>query len=257
MKRALVVVVMVVLLMPAGAAAASSHVHEARFRSAALARTGSFELYLPPDYGRSRHRFPTLYLLHGSNSRASSFLDFGLQRDLDHLIARRRVPPMIVVMIQGGPGENDWLDTAAGHYASYVLETQALVDRVYRTLPTRIYRAIGGYSMGGFGAVNIALEHLDRFSVVESWSGFFDGLTPAVSSDRALFARLPLRAFFYGGDHDRTVSASENEPFAAELRGVGVRAGAAVYPGAHNSQLWSAHLSQMLAIVGRAFRGRR
>jgi len=256
-KRALVVVVMVVLLMPAGAAAASSHVHEARFRSAALARTGSFELYLPPDYGRSRHRFPTLYLLHGSNSRASSFLDFGLQRDLDHLIARRRVPPMIVVMIQGGPGENDWLDTAAGHYASYVLETQALVDRVYRTLPTRIYRAIGGYSMGGFGAVNIALEHLDRFSVVESWSGFFDGLTPAVSSDRPLFARLPLRAFFYGGDHDRTVSASENEPFAAELRGVGVRAGAAVYPGAHNSQLWSAHLSQMLAIVGRAFRGRR
>jgi len=256
-KRALVVVFMAALLVPAGAAAASSHVHEARFRSAALARAGSFELYLPPAYGRSRRRFPTLYLLHGSNARASSFLDFGLQRDLDHLIARRQVPPMIVVMIQGGPGENDWLDTSAGHYSSYVLETQALVDRVYRTLPTRAFRAIGGYSMGGFGAVDIALEHLDRFSVVESWSGFFDGLSSAVNSDRTLFARLPLRAFLYGGDRDRTVNPSENQPFAGELRGAGVRAGAAVYPGAHNSQLWSAHLTQMLTIVGRAFRGQR
>ncbi len=248
---------MATLLAPAGAAGASSHVHLARFRSAALARIGSFELYLPPEYGRSRRRLPTLYLLHGSDSRASSFLDFGLQRDLDGLIARRKVPPMIAVMIQGGPGENDWLDTAAGHYTSYVLEIQALVDRVYRTLPTRAYRAIGGYSMGGFGAVNIALEHLDRFSVAESWSGFFDGLSGAVNADRPLFARLPLRAFFYGGDRDRTVDSSENEPFAAELRGVGVRAGAAVYHGAHSPQLWSAHLTQMLAIVGRAFRGQR
>ena len=48
-------------------------------------------------------------------------------------------------------------------------------------------RGIAGLSMGGYGAVNIALRNLNLFSVVESWSGYFTqtptgpfaGATPA------------------------------------------------------------------------------
>jgi enterochelin esterase-like enzyme len=225
------------------------------YRSAALNGPGMFLVYLPPGYRSARRRYPTLYLLHGSDSQAGSFLGFGLKPTLDRLIAGGRVPPMIVVMPQGGPGENDWLNSKRARYEDFVLEVQAVVDRHFRTIAARRYRGIGGYSMGGFGAMNIALSHLDLFSVAESWSGFFDGLDTEVAADRPSFGRLPLRAFMYGGSHDTEVDSNEDQPFAGLLRFAGAHAGAAVYPGDHNAALWSAHLSQMLSLAGRSFRG--
>ena len=56
--------------------------------------------------------------------------------------------------------------------------------------------------MGGFGAMNVALSQLRRYSVVESWEGYFDNLTSKLAADRRLLARLPLHAFVYGGRND-------------------------------------------------------
>jgi enterochelin esterase-like enzyme len=230
-------------------------VQRASYRSAALNGAGTFLVYLPPGYRTTRRRYPSLYLLHGSDSQAGSFLSFGLKPTLDRLIAAGRVPPMIVVMPQGGPGENDWLNSGRADYEDFVVEVQALVDRHFRTIADRRYRGIGGYSMGGFGAMNIALSHLDLFSVAESWSGFFGGLAAEVDADRPSFARLPLRAFMYGGSDDTLVDSSQDQPFAGLLRLAGAHAGAAVYSGGHSAALWSAHLAQMLSLVGRTFRG--
>lgn len=230
-------------------------VQRGSYRSAALHGSGTFLIYLPPGYRAERRRYPTLYLLHGSDSLARSFLSFGLKPALDRLIAAGRVPPMIVVMPQGGPGENDWLNTKSAGYEDFVIELQGLVDRSFRTLAHRRYRAIAGFSMGGFGAMNLALSHLDLFAVVESWSGFFAGLADQVAADRPSLARLPLRAFMYGGSDDSVVDSSQNQRFAGLLRFAGAHAGAAVYPGGHDAALWSAHLSQMLSLVGRSFRG--
>ena len=40
-------------------------------------------------------------------------------------------------------------------------------------------RALVGLSAGGFGAMHLALAHLEQFSVVESWSGYFHPTDPA------------------------------------------------------------------------------
>jgi enterochelin esterase-like enzyme len=236
-------------LRPYSHDAAGSSVEAASFTSAALGgATGSFYVYLPAAAGRPGARFPVLYLLHGRNQSAGAFLELGLQEQLDALIARRQVPPLIVVMIQGGEGPIEW----QGEWARYVLEVQGLVDRQLPTIDARDARAIAGASMGGYGAVHIALTYPERFGVVESWLGRFNGLDGPLRQDRGVIRRLGLHAFLYGGASDRTVNPAENAPFAAALRAAGADAQAAVYPGDHSMQTLSAHLGGMLRFAGRS-----
>jgi enterochelin esterase-like enzyme len=232
--------------------AAGSAIDTASYRSAALAGKGSFVAYLPPGFGATTRHYPVLYLLHGNNQSATAFLEIGLQGQLDRLIARHEMPPAIAVMIQGGPGANNWRDQGTHRYESYVLEVQELVDRMLPTVPARSARAILGDSMGGYGAMNVALGHPKRFSVVESWLGFFNGLGDELHAARPVIARDGLRAYVYGGESDTIADPSENAPFAASLRAAGAIAHSAVYPGGHTMETLQAHLPHMLAYVGRA-----
>ena len=136
---------------------AGSSIDSATYHSAALGHAGSFFVYLPRGYASTTRHYPVLYLLHGNSQPASAFLEIGLQEELDSLIATHRVAPMIAVMIQGGPGSNNWRNVGREHYESYVLEVQELIDRMLPTIAARRDRAIAGDSMGGYGAMNIAL----------------------------------------------------------------------------------------------------
>lgn len=229
---------------------AGSVIELASYPSPMLTGRGSFHVYLPPGYAPDAQRYPVLYLLHGNNQQATAFLQVGLQGELDRLIARHAIPPLIAVMIQGGGGANNWRDWGRHRYESYVLEVQTLTDRLYSTIAGREGRAIAGDSMGGYGAMNVALGNPYRFGVVESWLGFFDGLQGQLRADRQIISRLGLHAFVYGAASDHIASPHENAPFAAALRSVGANAGSAVYPGEHSLQTVEAHLGSMLAFAG-------
>jgi enterochelin esterase-like enzyme len=231
---------------------AGSSIDTATYRSPALGGTGSFHVYLPPGYGDTTAHYPVLYLLHGNEQPATAFLELGLQRQLDRLIAAREVPPMIVVMIQGGKGANNWRDEGSHHYEGYVLEVQQLIDRMLPTVPDRASRAIAGDSMGGFGAMNVALGHPRRFSVVESWLGFFNGLEDELRTARPVIAREGLHAYVYGGASDDIADPAEDAPFAAQLRAAGASAHGAVYAGGHTMETLAAHLRHMLLYIGRS-----
>jgi Putative esterase len=232
--------------------AAGSSIDTAAFTSTALHGQGSFIAYLPPGYASTTRRYPVLYLLHGNDQPAGAFLEVGLQGELDRLIARHAIPPLIAVMIQGGRGANNWRDLGTRNYESYVLEVQQLVDRMLPTQADRGGRAIAGDSMGGYGAMNVALAHPYRFSVVESWLGFFNGLDGELRADRPLLARIGLHAFVYGGQSDDIADPAEDLPFAAALRAAGANAKGAVYPGEHSLATIHAHLGSMLTFAGRA-----
>jgi S-formylglutathione hydrolase FrmB len=193
-----------------------------------------------------------LYLLHGNEQPATAFLEIGLQGQLDMLIARHAIPPLITVMIQGGKGANNWRDQGTHRYESYVVEVQELIDRMLPTVASRGARAIAGDSMGGYGAMNVALGHPQRFSIVESWLGFFNGLSGELRAARPVIARDGLHAFLYGGASDTIADPSENAPFAAALRAAGASAQGTVYPGEHDMPTLHAHLAHMLRYVGSA-----
>jgi enterochelin esterase-like enzyme len=141
------------------------------------------------------------------------------------------------------------------------------VDRDFRTIPDRSARAIIGISAGGYGAALIGVHHLDLFSVIQSWSGYFHptnraGTGPmdvgSPQADRAAslhtyvhrlpsrFRRFPTALGFYVGDQD-TRFLRENRRLDRQLRGAGVAHRFAVYPGAHDSSLWMGHMQDWVA----------
>lgn len=234
-------------LSPVSHDAAGSSIDEAQYTSAALHAGGEFYVYLPADYASTTARYPVLYLLHGNDQPATAFLQIGLQGELDSLIARHVIPPLIAVMIQGGPGANNWRYS----YESYVLEVQEMIDRMLPTVATRSARAIAGDSMGGYGAMNVALGNPFRFGVVESWLGFFNGLEGELRADRPVLRQMGLHAFLYGGESDHIADPTEDAPFAAALRRAGASAESTVYPGEHSLETLEAHLNSMLIYAGR------
>jgi enterochelin esterase-like enzyme len=233
---------------------AGSSIDRASFASAALPGEGSFLVYLPPGFASTTQRYPVLYLLHGRNGHASAFLEVGIQQSLDRLIAAGSIPPMIAVMIQDRDWRNNWRDIGTLHSASYVVEVQKLIDRMLPTVATRAGRAIAGSSMGGFGAMHVALANPYRFSVVESWLGYFNHLEGELRADRKVIRRLGLQAFLYGAEADPVALPEENPWFAAELRKAGAHAKSAIYPGGHSLAKVSRHLDTGLLFAGRALR---
>ncbi len=238
--------------------AAGSTIASITYASAALGWSDRFLVYLPPGYHASAtRRYPVIYLLHGDGQPASSFLRLGLQSTLDRLISSHAIGPLIAVMLQADGFPDNWRNAVAGgpHYNSYIGEVQRLTDRVLRTIPSRASRAIAGYSMGGFGAMNTALSQLRDYSVVESWEGYFDNLSAELDADRPLLAHMPLHAFVYGGASDSVVDSAENAPWAAALRAAGAQAASAIYPGTHSFTPLEQHLKQMMLFAGRELQG--
>jgi S-formylglutathione hydrolase FrmB len=240
--------------------AAGSRIASISYPSVALGWRDHYLVYLPPGYrAQGTRRYPVLYLLHGDNQPARSFLRLGLQPTLDRLIAAHAIAPLIAVMLQADGLPNNWRNGAPGglpgpRYNDYIGEVQRLTDRVLRTRPDRASRGIAGYSMGGFGAMNVALAQLRSYSVVESWEGYFNNLDGLLAADRPLLAHLPLHAFVYGGLSDQVTGHAEDGPWAAALRGAGADAYSAIYPGTHSFTPLEQHLEQMLTFAGRALR---
>jgi enterochelin esterase-like enzyme len=229
---------------------AGSAIDRGSFTSSALGGRGAFLVYLPPGYAPTGNSYPVLYLLHGQNGHASAFVEIGIQQALDRLIASRAIPPMIAVMIQDQSGMENWQNLGRRRSATYVVEVQELVDRTLPTMAARAGRAIAGSSMGGFGAMHVALANPGRFAVVESWLGYFNNLDGELRAARPVFSRLGMRAFLYGAQADPVAMPAEDPAFAAKLRAAGVQAESAIYPGGHSLGKVRAHLDTGLLFAG-------
>lgn len=72
------------------------------YLSKALGRQREMAVYTPPGYDRTRTRYPTLYLQHGSGDNQATWVVHGKAHwILDNLLAQGRTRPMVVVMMDG------------------------------------------------------------------------------------------------------------------------------------------------------------
>jgi enterochelin esterase-like enzyme len=254
-----------VLAALALAAGVHGQTTEGAFHSRALGGTLPFTVYLPPGYASSRSRYPVIYFLHGLP--ASPYAYRGIAFITGALDALGRAA--IVIAPRGsrdGDSDPEYLDWGTGRNweTAIAQELPRYVDARYRTIRDRRGRALVGLSAGGYGAVLLALHHLDDFSVIESWSGYFRPTNPAgtaviphtpaqsahaqVSTLRADERKRPTFFAFYVGAGDKRFRA-ENEQLDRELRAAGVPHVFRVYPGAHDQSVWRGHARAWLSLA--------
>ncbi len=109
--------------------------------------------------------YPVFYLLHGLSDDSTVWLR---QSRIEWYV---RELPLIVVMPDGYRGfytNNEAGPAYARHFGE---EMVGFVDRNFRTRAERAGRAIGGLSMGGYGALRLALGYPDKFCSANSHSG--------------------------------------------------------------------------------------
>ncbi len=126
----------------------------------------------PSFYKKKKEHFPVTYLLHGYSGAYDNWI-----RKVPELQQYADQFRMIIVCPDGG--FSSWyfdspLDSSY-RYETYVSnELIHFIDSAYRTIPDKQHRAITGLSMGGHGALFLALRHPDIFGAAGSMSGGVD-----------------------------------------------------------------------------------
>ncbi len=161
-------------------------------------------------------RYPVLYLLQGAIDDYTAWTSEG---NAEALSAGY---PMIIVMPDAGDEGyySDWYNGGAfgpPQWETYhIRQLIPWIDAHYRTVAVRGGRAVGGVSMGGFGALSYAARHPDLFAAAISFSGLVDSNS---LSDRAT---IPNTVF--GSWITQAVRWHGHNPcdLAGNLRGVDV-----------------------------------
>jgi S-formylglutathione hydrolase FrmB len=183
-------------------ATAGRPVRSLTFWSQSLGATKRALVWLPPSYdSQPTRRYPVAYYLHGLFGNESDWTSHGrLAATLDSLV-RAGAREFIVVMPDGDDGwyttwntlgdyaacrrdyqprDGETADTYCVpwlHYDDYIArDLVRVVDSTFRTRADRRSRAVAGLSMGGYGAVMLALSYPDVFGAAASHSGVLSPL---------------------------------------------------------------------------------
>ncbi len=125
-------------------------------------------VYLPPGYDDSDKRYPVVYFLHGfmgNNLIWPQFIEI-----LDHAINRNKIRPFIFVISDQKTTYDGSFYSNSGVFGNWedftTVDVVKHVDENYRTLAKAESRGITGHSMGGYGALKIAMHSPEVFSSV-------------------------------------------------------------------------------------------
>lgn len=216
-----------------------------RFESSAIGGQVTVAVLLPVEYDTSTARFPVVYLLHGGTQNHTAFsARTWFTRD----VSDRHV---IVVM----PSLQPFVFSTRGDRPAVVedflgRELPEYIDSHYRTLNDRRARAIGGISMGGYGATLLGVTRPDMFGAVGAISAALStgGRPAGVSAGVATLTPETAPYFFIAcGIQDGVLPASRD--FAAQLRGRQIRADLREVPGAHDWSVWDSQVRAFFDVL--------
>lgn len=149
---------------------------QGRFESDALGgRETTYSAFLPKGWEEAKKQeetYPLVVWLHGMWEDHDRFAGRGGAQVLDKLAGDGAIPKLILVCAEGDRS-SFWTNAVRedSNYEDMVaVDLLAHVTATYPVSPERRERAIAGVSMGGYGALKIALKHPDRFGLVAAHS---------------------------------------------------------------------------------------
>ena len=126
---------------------------------------------LPDSYETGDRQYPTIYLLHGFGGNYRTWAD--IKPDLSEIASKNEV----IFVLPDGATSWYW-DSPVNENLKYetftAKELVEFVDKNFRTVKSPKGRAITGLSMGGQGALFLAINHPDTFGAAGSTSGGVD-----------------------------------------------------------------------------------
>ncbi len=241
------------------------------FKSEALGRAMPYSIYLPPGYDASTKRYPVLYMLHGMSGTNEEWQDYGIFNTADRMIREQKIRPLIIVLPQGDKAY--WVDHALptdteawGRYMAK--DVVATVDAQFRTLSESAHRAIGGVSMGAHGAIQLAMNFPNTFSVVGAHSLVLRryDTAPSFFGTVADWAkRDPMQLVYTTASQmkrlDLWIDIGKDDPWAklaeqfnGELASLKIDHQWHLWSGDHSASYWESHLEEYLRFYDSALR---
>jgi putative tributyrin esterase len=231
-----------------------------------------------PDHPPIPGPWSAFYLLHGLSDDDTIWMRrTSIERYVEGL-------PLVVVMPDGGRG---WYTNAVAgpaHEDDLIKDIVGLIDRTFPVKAERGGRAIGGLSMGGFGAVKLGLKHHEMFASVNSHSGALSILHDDWNkNDRIKDIRPELERIFgrapKGGpedpfaiieriDHGRFPALridcgkgdfliEQNRAFHKHLEAQHIPHEYEEFVGVHNWEYWDQHVQEAIAFHARNLKLKR
>jgi S-formylglutathione hydrolase FrmB len=219
--------------------------------------------------GDTESKRPLLVFLHGKDETAGDFVGDGpLSGDEPFFAALAKLGAKApIVAFPEDDGDSYWHDRASGDWGTYVMKE--VIPEVPRRFGADSHRvAVGGISMGGFGAYELALQHPSRFCAVGGHSpalwlrgadtapGAFDDaedferhdVIATVRNDPGAFGPIPIWND-YGSEDPFAIS---DVALDETLEAAGADVQAHSWPGPHDRGYWDRHWNSYLRFYAAA-----
>jgi S-formylglutathione hydrolase FrmB len=252
-----------------------------------LARAVPYCIVLPHSFDADKVRtFPVLYFFHGLGDNEQFFVHSGAWNLLEDMRDKGELKDFLIATpdarstfyINARDGKERYEDFLLQEFLPYV-------EKHYRVAAGRANRAISGISMGGYGALYLALRHPQLFSSVSAHSAalieklptflagalpnsprarvlgsafgnppdpvFWQAHNPIVIAQTANLARLNI--YFDCGDRDDFGFEAGATALDKVLTSRQIPHEFHIYPGRHDAAYFAEHLPASLAFHSRLF----
>jgi enterochelin esterase family protein len=253
---------------------AAGSVEKSTFRSALLKNEREVAVYLPPGYSKSAKPYGVVVLF----DEHSYLYDekrpplVPTQTILDNLISESRIPPMVAILIDNGPGEARSRELPSNPtFADFLnFELMPWARRLYNVTADPRLVVVGGSSYGGLAATYAGLRHPETFGNILSQSGSY-WWTPPKSSNPSDFdpdaepnwmakqfiasPKLPLRFYLDAGSDEIDLSGQgksilmPNRHLRDVLRAKGYEVHYQEFVGGHDYLSWRGTLADGLILL--------
>jgi S-formylglutathione hydrolase FrmB len=267
---------------------AAGRVECSAIQSRVLGQSVRYCALLPASYDTEKtRRYPVLYYLHALGDNEQSLINLGGWNLVDNLREERKVGEFLIFAADGG--RTFYINSRDGklrYEDFFIREFVPAMEAKYRARGGRASRSVTGVSMGGYGALHLALKYPQMFCAVSSHMGALIKQIPAALTDarelgrglsflgdvfgrpfdRAFWDRnspftlareakglARLKIYFDCGDQDGFGFDDGTRAFHELLKSRGVAHEFHIYPGGHDWNFVSEHMGASMQFHSRAF----